>query len=42
MLGTLQMPRVLGIEPLEVQQDGVLRWRDGMRKLFNGLADSTR
>jgi glutathione S-transferase len=41
VLGTLQMPRVLGIEPLEAQQDGVMRWREGMRKLFNGLADST-
>jgi glutathione S-transferase len=41
VFGTLQMPRVLGIEPLEAQQDGVMRWREGMRKLFNGLADST-
>ena len=41
VLGTLQMPRVLGIEPLEAQQDGVMRWREGMRKLFNGLAESS-
>ncbi|HEY7243143.1 MAG TPA: glutathione S-transferase N-terminal domain-containing protein [Xanthobacteraceae bacterium] len=41
VLGTLQMPRVLGIEPLEAQQDGIIRWREGMRKLFNGLAERT-
>jgi glutathione S-transferase len=41
VFGTLQMPRRLGIEPLTSQQEGILRWRDAMRKLFNGLADST-
>ena len=41
VFGTLQMPRVLGIEPLEPHQAGVIRWREEMRKLFNGLADST-
>lgn len=41
VFGTLQMARRLNIEPLSSQQDGVLRWRDAMRKLFNGLADST-
>jgi glutathione S-transferase len=41
VFGTLQMPRVLGIEPLEPHQAEVIRWREEMRKLFNGLADST-
>jgi glutathione S-transferase len=40
VFGTLQMPRVLGIEPLETQQDGVIRWLEGMRKLSSGLAES--
>jgi glutathione S-transferase len=41
VFGTLQMPRRLNIDPLAPQQDSVLRWRNAMRKLFNGLADST-
>src|SRR5262249_31522370 len=41
VFGTLQMPRILKIEPLDAQQDGVIRWREEMRKLFNGLGDST-
>ncbi len=41
IFGTLQMPRHLnGIDPLSEQQDGVRRWRDQVRRLFNGLADS--
>ena len=40
VFGTLQMPRRLKIEPLSAEQDAVLRWRDAMRALFNGLADS--
>jgi len=42
LFGTLQMPRCLnGVDPLSPQQDAILRWRGAMRKLFNGLADST-
>ena len=41
VFGTLQMPRRLGIEPLGPRQDSVMRWRDAMAKLFNGLGDST-
>jgi glutathione S-transferase len=41
VFGTLQMARRLNVEPLFPQQDGIRRWRDAMRKLFNGLADST-
>ena len=41
VFGTLQMPRRLnGLDPLSAQQDGLVRWRDAMRQLFNGLADS--
>ena len=40
VFGTLQMPRCLNVEPLSPQLDAVLRWRDAMRTLFNGLADS--
>ncbi len=40
VFGTLQMPRRLGIEPLLPQSDAIMRWRDAMRQLFNGLADS--
>jgi glutathione S-transferase len=41
VFGTLQMPRRMGIEPLATQNDAVIRWRDAMRQLFNGLADSS-
>jgi hypothetical protein len=41
VFGTLQMPRRLnGIDPLSPEQDTVIRWRDAMRKLFNGMADA--
>jgi glutathione S-transferase len=40
VFGTLQMPRRLNdVDPLSAQQDAILRWRDAMRGLFNGLAD---
>ena len=40
VFGTLQMPRRLNdFDPLSAQQDAILRWRDAMRGLFNGLAD---
>jgi len=29
----------MNIEPLSADLDAVRRWRDGMRVLFNGLAD---
>jgi glutathione S-transferase len=41
VFGTLQMPRLLGVEPLSSAQTALRRWRDNMRALFNGLADST-
>jgi glutathione S-transferase len=42
VFGTLQMPRCLNdVDPLSPQQDGLLRWRGAMQKLFNGLADSS-
>jgi glutathione S-transferase len=41
VFGTLQMPYRIGIEPLLPQNDAVIRWRGEMRKLFNGLGDST-
>jgi len=41
VFGTLQMPRRFGIEPLGPRQDSVMRWRDAVAKLFNGLGDST-
>jgi glutathione S-transferase len=42
VFGTLQMPRHLnGVDPLAPQQEAVIRWRDAMRQLFNGLADRT-
>ena len=41
VFGTLQMPRCLnGVEILSAQQDAALKWRDRMRQLFGGLADS--
>jgi glutathione S-transferase len=40
VFGTLQMPRILnGVEVLS-NQDAIVDWRDRMRLLFNGLADS--
>ena len=40
VFGTLQMPRRLNnIDPLTSQQDAILRWRDAMRGLFDGLAE---
>ena len=39
VFGTLQMPHVLGIEPLLPQNDAVIRWRSWMRKLFGGLGE---
>ncbi len=41
VFGTLQMPRLLGIEPLSDAQVAIARWRKDMRGLFGGLADST-
>jgi glutathione S-transferase len=41
VFGTLQMPRRLNdVDPLSAQQDAILRWRDAMRGLLDGLADS--
>jgi glutathione S-transferase len=41
VFGTLQMPyRLDNIEPLAQEQDAVIRWRNDMRRLFNGLANS--
>jgi glutathione S-transferase len=40
VFGTLQMARRVDVEPLSAQNKAVLRWRDAMRGLFNGLADA--
>jgi glutathione S-transferase len=40
VFGTLQMARRVDVEPLLPQNGAVLRWRDAMRGLFNGLADA--
>ncbi len=40
VFGTLQMPRLLNIEPLSDAQGAIARWRRDMRGLFGGLADS--
>jgi glutathione S-transferase len=41
VFGTLQMPRHLNdIDPLSPKQEEILRWRNAMRGLFDGLADS--
>jgi len=40
VFGTLQMPRHLNrVDPLAASQDAVIRWREAMRGLFDGLAD---
>jgi glutathione S-transferase len=40
VFGTLQMARRVDVEPLLPQNGAVLRWRDAVRGLFNGLADA--
>jgi glutathione S-transferase len=41
VFGTLQMPRCLnGVEVLSDRNEATLAWRERMRRLFNGLADS--
>jgi glutathione S-transferase len=41
VFGTLQMPRRLDVEPLSSDQIAIRRWRNDMRGLFGGLADSS-
>ena len=42
VFGTLQMPRCLnGVEVLSSEQDAAIKWRDRMRQMFGGLADTS-
>jgi glutathione S-transferase len=40
LFGTLQMPYRLDIEPLSTEHTAIARWRNDMRGLFGGLANT--
>ena len=40
VFGTLQMPRILNGAEIILNQDAIVEWRDRMRQLFGGLAES--